>query len=78
MEENRAFAEKFSFPFLLLCDTTRELGLAYGAADSADAGYAKRISYLIGPDGTVVRAYAQVSPQSHPAQVLADLASLLG
>ena len=78
MEENRAFADKFSFPFPLLCDTTRELGLAYGAADSADAGNAKRISYLIGPDGTVARAYAQVSPQAHPAQVLEDLAALSG
>lgn len=76
MEENRAFAEKFAFPFLLLCDTGRELGLAYGAADSPDDGYARRISYLIGPDGTVVRSYAKVDPKSHPAQVLKDLEDL--
>ncbi|RMH44808.1 MAG: peroxiredoxin [Deltaproteobacteria bacterium] len=73
VDENRAFAEKFSFPFLLLCDTDRTIGLAYGAADAPDAGYAKRISYLIGPDGTIERVYESVDVNAHPAQVLADI-----
>jgi len=72
-EENDAFACKFSFPFPLLCDTTRELSLAYGAADSPDAGYPRRISYLIGPDATIRVAYEKVDPSGHPEQVLADL-----
>ncbi len=49
------------------------MGLAYGAADSADAGYPRRISYLIGPDGNVLVAYEKVDPTGHPEQVLADL-----
>lgn len=73
VQENRAFAEKFDFPFRLLCDTTREVGLAYGACDSADAGYAKRISYLIGPDGRIAKAYDSVDPGQHPEQVLKDV-----
>jgi len=32
VEDNRKFAEKFKFPFPLLCDTDRKIGLAYGAA----------------------------------------------
>jgi hypothetical protein len=28
--DNAAFAQKFGFPFLLLCDTDRSLGMAYG------------------------------------------------
>lgn len=48
----------------------------YGACEAADAGYAKRISYLIGPDGTIVRAYHEVAPAKHPGQVLEDLAEL--
>ena len=71
--ENAAFAEKFHFDFPLLCDTTRELGIAYGACEDATARTAKRISYLIGPDGTVRRAYPRVSAASHPAEVLAEL-----
>ena len=71
--ENAAFAKKFSFPFPLLCDTSRALGLAYGACDDATAGYARRLSYLIDEHGKILKAYDAVSPRSHPAEVLADL-----
>lgn len=75
VEENAAFAEKFGFPFLLLCDTTRSIGLAYGACDSATAGYASRISYLIDEHGRIQKVYDSVNPRSHPAEVLADVMS---
>ena len=70
---NRAFAQKFSFPYKLLCDTEKTLGTAYGALDPAEPGYARRISYVIGPDRRIVKAYAKVAPAAHPDQVLADL-----
>lgn len=75
MEENKAFAEKFDFPFLLLSDTERKLGLDYGACEDASAGAAQRISYLIGPNGKIVEVYGEVNPERHPGQVLEDLAS---
>ena len=75
-EENRAFAEKFDFPFDLLCDTERELGMAYGACDDPEEGYAKRISYLIDENGLIAKAYANVQPAEHPAEVLKDLTEL--
>ena len=71
--ENKAFKEKFDFPYDLLCDTDRSVSIAYGAADSADTRHPKRISYLIGPDGRVAKCYAQVKPAEHPDQVLADI-----
>ena len=73
MEKNAAFAAKFDFPYPLLCDTERSIGLAYGACDDAGAKHAGRISYLIGTDGTIRRAYAKVDPAGHPEQVLGDL-----
>ncbi len=76
VEDNRAFAEKFDFPYRLLCDTNRELGIAYGAARNADEGYAKRISYLIGEDGKILLAYPKVDPKGHLDQVLNDLKTL--
>lgn len=76
IEANRAFAEKYKYPFKLLCDVDRKLGTAYGAADDAEPGYAKRISYLIGPDGVIRKAYATVKPATHHEQVLADLVML--
>ncbi len=73
VEENRAFAEKFSFPFRLLCDTERAMGMSYGAADGPDAGYAKRISYVIDEQGRVLHVYPKVKPGEHLDQVLGDL-----
>jgi peroxiredoxin Q/BCP len=76
VEANCAFAQKFHFPFKLVCDTTKEVGKAYGAYDASQADWPRRISYLIGPDRRVKKVYAKVSPKDHPAQVLADLAAL--
>ena len=72
LEENAAFAEKFSFPFKLLCDTSRELGRAYGAERDPNKG-PKRISYLIGPDQTIVKAYETVNTTEHPGEVFNDI-----
>lgn len=73
MQDNAAFAKKYHYNFPLLCDTTREIGMAYGACDDASAGTARRISYLIGPDGRVVKAYPKVNAATHPDEVLKDL-----
>lgn len=70
--ENKRFVEAESLPFRLLSDQDRKLALAVGAADAADARTARRISYLVGADGKVVKAYASVEPGTHAAQVLAD------
>lgn len=72
---NAAFAKKFGFPFPLLCDTDRAIGLAYGACADATAGYAKRISYLIDEQGNVAKVYAKVQPADHPDEVLRDVDS---
>jgi thioredoxin-dependent peroxiredoxin len=72
-EENRAFAEKFNFPFRLLCDTDRAIGMAYGACDEPTASYARRISYVIGPDGRIAQAIDKVSAATHPEELLASL-----
>ena len=47
--------------------------MAYGAADDAGAGYASRISYVIGPDGKIAQAHPKVSVKSHPKEILASL-----
>jgi peroxiredoxin Q/BCP len=70
---NDAFREKFGFPYDLLSDEDKTVAIAYGAAESADAGYPKRISYLIDPDGRIARVYGDVTPADHPDQVLRDL-----
>jgi peroxiredoxin Q/BCP len=71
--DNAAFAEKFHYNFPLLCDTDRSLGMAYGACDDPNAEWAKRISYLIGPDGRIRKVYGKVNAAEHPSEVLKDL-----
>lgn len=72
-EENRAFAEKFSFNFPLLCDVDRKMGVAYGAADGPDAANARRVGVVIGPDGKVREWLPKVDATSYPADVLARI-----
>ncbi len=69
-EENRAFAEKFSFNFPLLCDTERKMGLAYGAADSPSDAKARRVGVVVGPDGKVKEWLPKVDAGTYPQDVL--------
>ena len=75
VEENRAFARKFDFPFQLLSDPERRMGLDYHAASDPDQGYADRITYVIGPDGMILQAFSKVTVQTHAGDVLASLAT---
>ena len=73
VEANRKFAEKYSFAFSLLSDTERTLGVAYGAAEDANAGVAKRIAYVIGPDGKIRHVFPKVTPKTFADDILGVL-----
>jgi peroxiredoxin Q/BCP len=64
------FAKKFDLPFPLLADENKKILKDYGVD-----GLVRRISYLIGPDGKITKAYPKVKPAEHAAEVLRDLAS---
>src|SRR5438067_1605936 len=74
-EDNRAFAEKNGFPFRLLSDVERKVGELYEtkrAPAEHNPEYAKRRTYLIDPEGTIVKAYRVSDIPAHPDQVLSD------
>jgi peroxiredoxin Q/BCP len=73
VEQNADFAAKNNFPFPLLCDTDRSVGMAYGACADSKARYASRVSFLIDEEGKLARIYDKVNPRDHPVQVLADV-----
>jgi peroxiredoxin Q/BCP len=75
-EKNRAFAEKNSLPFRLLSDRDHELAKSVGAARSL-IPFAKRISYLVGSDGTVLKNYPDVDPKTHAQEVLEDYRTII-
>lgn len=75
VEANAAFAQTYAFPFPLLSDTTREICMAYGACSSPNAAQAERITYVIGPDGKIIRVFEHVVAESHVDELLTFLST---
>ena len=76
--DNKAFRDENNFPFSLLSDPDKAIGTTYEALREPDdkfADYPNRISYLIDPDGRIVKSYEVADPAGHGAEVLADLAA---
>lgn len=71
--ESAAFATKYNFPFPLISDTDRKLGMAYGACDSPKDEYARRIAYLIDEQGKIAQAHPKVDARNYPKEQLAAL-----
>jgi thioredoxin-dependent peroxiredoxin len=68
---HQAFADKFNLPFPLLADTTGDIITAYDV--SSDSGYAKRVTYAIDEQGTIVLVDSNVNTQTHANDVLTAL-----
>lgn len=74
--DNSTFKSSQDFPFDLLSDESREIGVAYEVVRSGDdpyADYPQRISYLIDPEGVITKAYEVTDPAGHAVEVIADL-----
>lgn len=79
--ENLAFAEAQSFPYRLLSDHDHAVGGAYGterAPDEKGYGFAKRLTFLIDPDGVVRKVYEVSDFSGHSGEVLDDIRELAG
>ena len=77
------FAEKHDLPFRLLSDEDGEVATAYDSYGEKNVFGNQvtgtfRNTYVVGPDGAVVRAYEGVSPDGHAEELLADLEDLQG
>jgi peroxiredoxin Q/BCP len=76
-ESHKEFADKYGLPFPLLADTEGTTASAYGVKSRMfGMTMAKRQSFLIDPNGYVAKHYANVDPDDHSDEVLADLAAL--
>jgi len=74
VESHRKFADKYRIPFTILADPEAQVARRYGVLrDSRIGKIAARQSFLIDPDGKVVKHYAEVDPETHTDEVLADL-----
>jgi thioredoxin-dependent peroxiredoxin len=74
-DAHRAFIKKYSIPFPLLLDHDKKIATEYGAANGIPIlGLDRRITYVIGEDGKVLKVYPNVDPSAHASQILGDLA----
>lgn len=72
------FKAKYSLNFLLLTDAEAKVINAYGAWGKKMFGKEGilRKTFIINPDGQVVKVYGRVTPMGHGDQVIADLKAL--
>lgn len=73
-ESHVKFSEKYKLPFVLLSDSKKEVVELYGARGIITTS---RMSYLINPEGKIIKIYNKVSPAEHPQEILNDLESLM-
>jgi peroxiredoxin Q/BCP len=67
---HQQFTQKFNLPFPLLADTDHTIMQAY---DVDGGGYAKRVTYIINPQGNVANVYTSINTETHATDILADL-----
>jgi peroxiredoxin Q/BCP len=71
----KAFAEKYSLPFPVLADPTKETTKKYGVLTKfmGLVEIARRDTFLIDPNGRIVKHWMKVDPDGHSNLVLAEL-----
>ncbi len=78
VESHKEFSTKYKLPFILLADVGGQTSAAYGVlTDYQLMQIASRQSFLVNPEGVIVKHYSDVDPETHTAQVLADLQALM-
>lgn len=78
VKSHEEFAKKYSLPFSILADTDGTVAKQYGVLGNYGIiKIAKRESFLIDPEGKIVKHYEKVDPDKHSADVLAELKTLI-
>jgi len=71
---HRAFRQKYRLSFDLVADPERRIAGAFRAV--AVHGLAKRVTYVIGPDGRILAGYRRLDPKSHSREALRILSGV--
>lgn len=75
VESHKKFSEKHGLPFPILADSTKSTAKSYGVLKSylGTIELARRDTFLIDPEGRIVKRYADVEPKGHSQIVLNDI-----
>jgi peroxiredoxin Q/BCP len=72
------FLEKQSLNFILLADTDGKVSKSYHALFKVGPiKFSKRHSFIINPEGQIMKEYRSVSPHLHSQELLTDLRQLI-
>ena len=78
VDSHKEFSDKYKLPFTILADEDGKTAKAYGVLkDYKLLKLASRQSFLINPEGKVVKHYADVDPDEHTDQVLVDIKAFM-
>src|SRR5205823_11800858 len=76
-QSHKDFCTKEGLNFKLLADAEAKLSTEYGSVmNYKGEKLAARNTFIINPDGEIVKVYTGVKPAEHSEQVLKDLAEL--
>jgi peroxiredoxin Q/BCP len=73
-ESHREFREKYGLNFPLLTDQEGRASEALGVL--SDRGKARRVTFLLDPEGRISNVYPEVSPETHAEEILEDAGSM--
>lgn len=74
VKSHQKFSQKHNLPFNLLSDPEGKVAEKYGALlDLLVFKMAKRHSFIINPEGKIVKIYRNVDPEKHVGDVMNDL-----
>jgi len=78
VDSHKEFSDKYKLPFTILADEDGKTANTYGVLkDYKLLKLASRQSFLVDPEGKIVKHYADVDPDEHTDQVLADIKTLM-
>ncbi len=74
VESHSEFAAEYNLPFPLLADVDGKAADAYGVTTrKLGLKLARRETFLVDPEGIIVKHYTDVNPETHSTAVLTDL-----
>jgi peroxiredoxin Q/BCP len=71
VDSHKKFSDKHSLPFPILADPKKQIVKTYNVLSFT--GFAKRETFLIDPQGTIVKRYVVSDPKGHSQEVLKDI-----
>jgi peroxiredoxin Q/BCP len=78
VESHKDFSDTYEMPFVLLADVDKKLSKAMGVDRLLPWPHSSRQTFIVNPEGLIVKHYPDVSPKNHSSQLLKQLSLIQG